>query len=67
MATGSSNGHISFWDLEKKQLITVLRNAHANSVTGMKYLHQKPSMITSSQDNSLKVKRFILSLCCKNH
>lgn len=55
MATGSSMGHVSFWDLEKKQLITVLRHAHANSVSGMKYLHRQPAMVTSSQDNSLKV------------
>ena len=56
MATGSTIGHITFWDLEKKRLITVLRHAHANSVTGMKFLQRQPTMITSSPDNSLKVK-----------
>lgn len=56
MATGSTIGHVTFWDLEKKRLITVLRHAHANSVSGMKFLQRQPTMITSSPDNSLKVK-----------
>uniref|UniRef100_A0A7M5V3L5 Small-subunit processome Utp21 domain-containing protein n=1 Tax=Clytia hemisphaerica TaxID=252671 RepID=A0A7M5V3L5_9CNID len=55
MATGSTIGHVTFWDLEKKRLITVLRHAHVNSVSGMKFLQRQPTMITSSPDNSLKM------------
>jgi len=56
MATASTMGHISFWDLEKKQPITVQRNAHSGPVTGMKFFQRQPALVTSGADNSLKVR-----------
>lgn len=55
MATGSSSGTISFWDLEKKQSSYVLQAAHSGNVTGMKFFQKQPLLITSGPDNSLKI------------
>ena len=55
MATGSTTGHLSLWNLEKKELSYVEKDAHVGSVTGMKFLEKQPLLITSAADNSLKV------------
>ncbi|XP_012564230.2 WD repeat-containing protein 36 isoform X1 [Hydra vulgaris] len=55
MASGSSLGNIVFWDLEKKQTINMIEKAHSSSVTGMKFFHKQPLLITSAPDNSLKI------------
>jgi len=55
MATGSPAGHVSLWDLEKRKVQGCLRNCHNGSVTGMKFLLNQPIMVTSGQDNSLKL------------
>lgn len=55
MASASTEGHIAFWDLEKRQLGTVLRDAHKGMVCGMKFLPSQPLLVTNGPDNSLKV------------
>ena len=55
MASASTEGHIAFWDLEKRQLGTVLRDAHKGAVCGMKFLPSQPLLVTNGPDNSLKV------------
>eukprot|EP00795_Rhopilema_esculentum_P000788 gene788-10517_t len=55
MATGSTSGHVALWDLEKRKVHSCLRDCHSGSVTGMKFLQNQPLMITSGQDNSLKL------------
>lgn len=55
MATGSVTGHISVWDLEKKQFSHTLYDAHNGMVCGMKFLQKQPLLISSGSDNSLKV------------
>ena len=55
MASASTEGHIAFWDLEKRQLGTVLRDAHKGVVCGMKFLPSQPLLVTNGPDNSLKV------------
>ncbi|XP_064477111.1 WD repeat-containing protein 36-like [Ornithodoros turicata] len=55
MAVGSQLGHISVWDLEKRQLHCQLTGAHKAAVTSLNYLPQEPLLVTSSPDNSLKV------------
>lgn len=62
MATGSTQGHVALWDLEERKLQSQMRDAHSGAVTGMKCLPSEPLMVTSSADNSLKVKSFCLSL-----
>jgi len=55
MACGSTEGHITYWDLEKRKLLSTQTLAHQGSVTSMAYLQKQPLMITSGPDNSLKV------------
>ena len=63
MATGSTQGHLSIWDLENRKLHSCLRDCHNGSVAGMKFLLNKPLLITSGSDNSLKVKPSGISFC----
>lgn len=55
MATGSVSGHISVWDLEKKEFSHTLYDAHSGTVCGMRFLQKQPLLISSGSDNSLKV------------
>ncbi|XP_072399181.1 WD repeat-containing protein 36 [Diabrotica undecimpunctata] len=55
MATGSTCGHIVFWDLEERKVSTQLLAAHDGAVTGMVCLSNEPLVITSSPDNTLKL------------
>jgi len=55
MISGSSLGHITVWNLEEKRLISQIREAHCGSVDGMQSLKLEPLMVTSSNDNSIKL------------
>ena len=56
MASGSNLGHIALWNLEERKLHSQMRHAHNGSVSGLKCLPSEPLMITSSPDNSIKVR-----------
>ena len=56
VCTGSAAGHIALWDLEKRKLRSEIRSAHDAPVTGMTCLPAQPILVTSSPDNSLKVR-----------
>lgn len=55
MATGSTAGHIVFWNLEERKVDTQLMSAHNGAVTGMYCLPNEPLIVTSSPDNTLKL------------
>lgn len=55
MISGSTQGHLAIWDLEKKALLQQHRNAHRGAVTGLKAIASEPLIVTSSVDNSLRV------------
>ncbi len=55
MATGSTAGHVSLWDLEKRQIHSIIRDCHYGNISGMKFLQNQPLMVTSGSDNTLKV------------
>uniref|UniRef100_A0A6M2DGU2 Putative u3 small nucleolar rna-associated protein 21 n=1 Tax=Xenopsylla cheopis TaxID=163159 RepID=A0A6M2DGU2_XENCH len=55
MVTGSMNGNVVFWDLEERKCIGQLENAHDGAVHGLECLPGEPLMLTSSNDNSLKL------------
>ncbi|XP_070172929.1 WD repeat-containing protein 36-like [Littorina saxatilis] len=55
MVTGSAAGHMAFWDLERKSLISQTLEAHGKAVSGLHCLPKEPIMVTSSGDNTLKV------------
>lgn len=61
MACGSAIGHITFWDLENRQVSTQLLKAHEGPVTGMVALSNEPLLVTSSPDNTLKLWIFDLT------
>ena len=52
---GGNNGQIFIWDLEKKVLKTIVNNAHTNNVTHLQFLPSEPVLVSSSDDNSLKM------------
>ncbi|KAF7281628.1 hypothetical protein GWI33_004488 [Rhynchophorus ferrugineus] len=55
MATGSTCGHIVFWDLEERRVSSQLLSAHDGAVAGMVCLPNEPLILTSSPDNTLKL------------
>ena len=61
MISGSNLGHMAIWNLEEKRLVSQVREAHNGSVDGMHSLQLEPLMVTSSNDNSIKVWIFDMS------
>ncbi|KAM9801262.1 WD repeat-containing protein 36 [Neosynchiropus ocellatus] len=55
MVSASPQGHLAFWDLERKQLVAQQRNAHNSSVAGATFLHGEPLLVTNGADNAIKV------------
>ncbi|XP_063744839.1 WD repeat-containing protein 36 isoform X2 [Eleginops maclovinus] len=55
LASGSPQGHIAFWDLERRQLVTQQRHAHSTAVAAATFLHGEPLLITNGADNAIKV------------
>lgn len=63
LATGASNGSIASWDLSKGgRLLHVNREAHEQSVTGLVFVPGQPLLISSSGDNSVKVRHLMPGL-----
>lgn len=56
VASGSPQGHIAFWDLERHQLVTQHRHAHRTSIAGVTFLQGEPILVTNGADNAIKVK-----------
>ncbi|XP_044030741.1 WD repeat-containing protein 36 [Siniperca chuatsi] len=55
VASGSPQGHIAFWDLERRQLVTQQRHAHSTAVAAATFLHGEPLLVTNGADNAIKV------------
>ncbi|KAF4517408.1 hypothetical protein B566_EDAN005017 [Ephemera danica] len=55
MVSGTGAGHVLLWDLEKREPVGQMWNAHYAAVTGLKCLPSDPLLISSSPDNSLKM------------
>uniref|UniRef100_A0A3Q4GT47 WD repeat domain 36 n=1 Tax=Neolamprologus brichardi TaxID=32507 RepID=A0A3Q4GT47_NEOBR len=55
VASGSPQGHIAFWDLERRQLVTQHRHAHRTSIAGATFLQGEPILVTNGADNAIKV------------
>jgi len=52
---------MAIWNLEEKRLISQVREAHNSSIDGMESLQFEPLMVTSSNDNSIKIWIFDMS------
>lgn len=57
LASAGTEGHVAIWDLEKRQLRTILRDAHSSSICTVAFLVSQPLLLTSGADNALKVVR----------
>lgn len=55
LASGGSSGVISIWNLEKKRLQSIIRDAHDCSITSLHFFANEPVLMSSSMDNSLKM------------
>ncbi|XP_068326063.1 U3 small nucleolar RNA-associated protein 21 homolog [Pyrus communis] len=55
LASGGSSGVISIWNLEKRRLQSVIRDAHDGSVLSLHFLVNEPVLMSSSSDNSIKM------------
>lgn len=55
VASGSPQGHIAFWDLERRQLIAQQRHAHRTAVAEATFLQGEPLLVTNGADNAIKV------------
>jgi U3 small nucleolar RNA-associated protein 21 len=55
LASSNIKGSISIWDLEGKKLQTIIKDAHNEKIIKIKFLKDEPILITSGDDNSLKM------------
>jgi U3 small nucleolar RNA-associated protein 21 len=56
LATSNAVGHIAFWDLnERGRLLHIIRGAHDGSASCIQWIPGQPILVSSGDDNSLKV------------
>ena len=56
LASASETGHISLWDLGSHgRLLHTVRGAHDGSISALEWISGQPLLISSGDDNSLKV------------
>lgn len=57
LASASSAGHIALWDLNNGgRLLHMIRGAHDGAVTAVEWIPGQPVLVTSGEDNSVKVR-----------
>lgn len=54
MATSSTNGQVTFWNLEEQVIVSTLA-AHDDTVASLKCFPNEPLLLTTSPDNSMKL------------
>ena len=54
MAAGGVAGAITVWDLEKRRLQTIIRDAHDAPLLSLHFFPGEPRLMSSAGDNSLK-------------
>ncbi|XP_028760737.1 WD repeat-containing protein 36 isoform X2 [Neltuma alba] len=55
LASGGSSGVVNIWNLEKKRLQSVIKEAHDGSITSLHFFPKEPVLMSSSEDNSIKM------------
>jgi len=56
LASASSAGHVALWDLnDGGRLLHLVRGAHDGAVTAAEWVTGQPVLVTSGEDNSVKV------------
>lgn len=56
LASGGSSGVISIWNLEKRRLQSVIKEAHDGSILSLHFFVNEPVLMSSASDNSIKVR-----------
>lgn len=57
LASASETGHISLWDLSSSgRLLHTIRGAHDGSISSLQWIPGQPLLISSGDDNSIKVR-----------
>ena len=66
LASASANGHIALWDLNNNgRLIHIVRGAHDRAVSAIEWVPGQPVLVSSGEDNSVKVSQMI-AVCLIN-
>ncbi|KAJ8753135.1 hypothetical protein K2173_017699 [Erythroxylum novogranatense] len=55
LASGGSSGIISIWNLEKRRLQSVIKEAHDSSIVSLHFFANEPVLMSASADNSIKM------------
>ena len=56
LSAAASTGHIAFWDLNSGgKLLHVIRGAHEGAATAIEWIPGQPILVSSGEDNSVKV------------
>ena len=66
LSAAASTGHIAFWDLNSGgKLLHVIRGAHEGATTAIEWIPGQPILVSSGEDNSVKVGQYgrLLPLC----
>ncbi|KAF7138686.1 hypothetical protein RHSIM_Rhsim07G0058700 [Rhododendron simsii] len=60
LASGGSSGVISIWNLEKRRLQSVIKEAHDSPIISLHFFANEPVLMSSSADNSVKARIFVI-------
>ncbi|KAK6916926.1 WD40 repeat [Dillenia turbinata] len=55
LASGGSSGVISIWNLEKRRLQSIIKEAHYGSIISLHFFANEPVLMSSAADNSIKM------------
>ncbi|KAL7686337.1 putative small-subunit processome, Utp21, WD40-repeat-containing domain-containing protein [Plasmopara halstedii] len=55
IVSGSRSGDIAVWNLQTKQLESIIASAHDGSVVSLQFLANEPLLLSSGTDNSIKL------------
>jgi U3 small nucleolar RNA-associated protein 21 len=55
LVSGSPSGDVAVWDLDRRRLASVIRQAQHGPVTGLQFLPSQPLLLSSGPDNALKM------------
>eukprot|EP01126_Amoeba_proteus_P026200 TRINITY_DN2597_c0_g1_i10.p1 TRINITY_DN2597_c0_g1~~TRINITY_DN2597_c0_g1_i10.p1 ORF type:complete len:925 (-),score=181.40 TRINITY_DN2597_c0_g1_i10:62-2836(-) len=55
LVSGTDVGSLVIWDLDKRCLLSQYRNAHCGPVVSLQFFYREPILLTSGNDNSLKI------------
>lgn len=58
-ASASATGHIAIWDLSAGgRLLHMVRGAHDSAISAIEWIPGQPVLVSSGEDNSVKVMTF---------